>query len=174
MKEVVVHSDGACSGNPGPGGWAAILRYEEVEKEISGGAPATTNNRMELQAAIEALRALREPCIVTFYTDSKYLMSGITRWVELWVNREWLTKGDQPVKNQELWKELYELTSRHSIVWHWTKGHVKNSGNSRCDRLARMQIAEINRSHKTAELEESLQRFQREHWAVSDRHPLSS
>lgn len=165
MKEVIVYSDGACRGNPGPGGWAAILRYGTQKKEISGGKPATTNNRMELQAAIEALRILKKPCVVRFYTDSKYLQNGATRWMNLWENRNWLTKGNKPVKNKDLWQELNSLISPHKINWFWSKGHGTDIDNVRCDRIARKEIANINRSHKTQDLENHLQRFCNEQWS---------
>src|SRR3569623_236831 len=118
-KSVTVHTDGACAGNPGPGGWAALLRYGGHSKEISGAEPATTNNRMELRAAIEALRHLRESCQVSIHTDSQYLRDGITKWVHAWKRRKWQTKEKQPVKNQDLWMELDALSTRHQVTWHW-------------------------------------------------------
>jgi len=164
MKHVIIYSDGACKGNPGPGGWAAILRYNGAERQISGGVPATTNNRMELQAAIEALRILREPCNVSFYTDSAYLQNGVTKWIQQWITRNWLTKGSKPVRNQELWQELHGLITRHAVRWCWFKGHSKHPENIRCDRLARLEIANINRSYNDRVLKERLSAFLRENW----------
>ena len=136
MKKVRIFTDGACQGNPGPGGWAAILQYRDREKEIFGCAPETTNNRMELTAAIEGLRLLKEPCEVEITTDSEYLKSGITNWIRKWKRNGWQTASKKPVLNQDLWKALDELVSRHSVRWHWTKGHAGHSENSRCDELA--------------------------------------
>jgi ribonuclease HI len=167
MKEVIIYSDGACRGNPGPGGWAAILTYSDSERQISGGVEATTNNRMELTAAIEAFRALREPCRVRFFTDSAYLRNGITRWVAFWISREWLTKGNTPVKNRDLWQELASVCATHSVVWNWTKGHSQDKANIRCDRLARLEIANINRSHDARALEEHRLRFVAQHWPAA-------
>jgi ribonuclease HI len=167
MKEVVIYSDGACKGNPGPGGWAAILRYNGAEREISGGVPATTNNRMELQAAIEALRTLKEPCKIYFYTDSAYLQNGVTKWIQQWITRSWLTKGSTSVRNQELWQELHRLTEPHTVVWRWIRGHSKIRDNSRCDRLARLEIANINRTFNDRVLKDKLADFIRENWPTS-------
>src|SRR5882757_7793001 len=119
MKEVVVHSDGACRGNPGPGGWAAVLTYGEVRKELSGGVPATTNNRMELKAAIEALGSLTKPCRVRFFTDSKYVQNGISLWLAGWKRNGWRTKAKQAVKNADLWRALDTAASGHEIKWEW-------------------------------------------------------
>lgn len=173
MKSVSVYSDGACKGNPGPGGWAAILRYDGAEREISGGAPATTNNRMELQAAIESLQALKAPCAVSFYTDSAYLRNGVTRWVHQWVTHDWITKGNTPVRNQELWQRLYELSTHHSVVWHWIKGHSKHPENSRCDQLARLEIAKINRSFGDNVLKDEMKAFVRRNWGGQRDQPPS-
>ena len=136
MKKIQVITDGACSGNPGPGGWAAILRYNKHEKEIWGSAPHTTNNRMELMAAIEALRSLTEPCEAVVVTDSEYLKNGITTWIHSWKNKGWLTAAKKPVLNQDLWKDLDEQVTRHKTTWVWTKGHASNRDNNRCDELA--------------------------------------
>ncbi len=133
---VSIHTDGGCKPNPGPGGWAALLRFGEHEKELSGGAAETTNNRMELTAAIKALHALKKPCTVDFYTDSIYLKNGITRWLFTWARNGWMTKARTPVKNQDLWQCLYEATQRHEIEWHWLKSHAGNEYNERVDRLA--------------------------------------
>lgn len=139
---VEIHTDGACRGNPGPGGWGAVLRAGEHERELWGGEDDTTNNRMELTAAIEALAALKRPCRVRLYTDSTYVMHGITRWLEDWRRRGWKTAARKPVKNQDLWQRLDALTGRHEIEWHWVKGHAGDPGNERADRLANRGIDE--------------------------------
>ena len=136
MKKVQVITDGACLGNPGPGGWAAILRYNEHKKELWGSEPHTTNNRMELRAAIEALRALKEDCEAEVVTDSEYLKNGITGWIQGWKRNGWMTKAKKPVVNQDLWKELDEQVERHRTAWTWTKGHASHADNNRCDELA--------------------------------------
>jgi ribonuclease HI len=136
VKKVSIITDGACKGNPGPGGWASILRYNGVKKEIWGSEPQTTNNRMELRAAIEALRALKQPCEVEITTDSEYLKNGITMWIKGWRARGWMTKEKTPVKNQDLWEELDRLTGIHRTRWLWTKGHADHNDNNRCDELA--------------------------------------
>jgi ribonuclease HI len=136
MKRVQLITDGACVGNPGPGGWAYILRYGEHKREMSGSEPATTNNRMELRAAIEGMRALREPCEVEVVTDSEYLKNGITKWIHGWKRNGWKTASKKPVVNQDLWNELDTLVSQHQIQWTWTKGHAGHGDNNRCDELA--------------------------------------
>lgn len=136
-KEVVIYTDGACSGNPGPGGWGAILRYGDTEKELFGGEQETTNNRMELTAAIEALAALKRPCKVILYTDSTYVKDGITKWMAGWKARNWKTANKKPVKNQDLWQALDDQASQHDIIWKWVKGHAGDPGNERADALAR-------------------------------------
>lgn len=136
MKKVEIFTDGACKGNPGPGGWGALLRLGKHEKELSGGEPHTTNNRMEMTAAIRALGALIEPCEVDLHTDSRYLIDGITKWVPGWQRRGWLNASKKPVRNAELWHELIELAARHRIRWHWVKGHDGHIENERVDRLA--------------------------------------
>ena len=135
MKKVQVITDGACSPNPGRGGWAAILRYNQHKKEIWGSAPHTTNNRMEMTAAIEGLRSLKEPCEVEVVTDSEYLKNGITIWVHAWKRKNWM-KGTQPVKNADLWRALDEQVGRHKTRWTWTRGHASHADNNRCDDLA--------------------------------------
>ena len=135
MKKVRLITDGACSPNPGPGGWAAILRYNEHKREIWGCAPHSTNNRMELTAAIEGLRALKEPCEVEVVTDSEYLKNGITVWILAWKRKGWM-KGTHPVKNQDLWMELDGQAARHKTTWSWTRGHASHADNNRCDELA--------------------------------------
>nr|AJO70729.1 ancestral ribonuclease H Anc1 [synthetic construct] len=138
MKKVELYTDGACLGNPGPGGWAAILRYGEHEKELSGGEAHTTNNRMELTAAIEGLRALKEPCQVDLYTDSQYVRKAITEgWLDGWQRNGWKTASKKPVKNQDLWQALLEAMQRHQVTFHWVKGHAGHPENERCDQLAR-------------------------------------
>ncbi len=135
MKEVTIYTDGACSGNPGPGGWAAVLRYGAAEKELSGGEAATTNNRMELTAVLRALEALKEPCAVTVYTDSQYISRAIQEgWLKKWKAAGFTKKGG--LKNAELWRALDELLQKHSVTFHWVKGHADNEMNNRCDRLA--------------------------------------
>jgi ribonuclease HI len=136
MKHVEIFTDGACKGNPGPGGWGAILRMGKHEKELSGSDPATTNNRMELTAAIRALQALIEPCKVTLHSDSKYVLEGITRWVHGWKKNGWKTAAKKPVQNTELWHELIEAAARHEVEWVWVKGHDGHPENERADALA--------------------------------------
>jgi ribonuclease HI len=140
-KSVEVFTDGACSGNPGPGGWGAILRFNGVTKELSGGEANTTNNRMELMAAISALGALKEPCAVDLYTDSNYVKDGISGWIEGWKRNGWRTASKQPVKNAELWQALDEARKRHKVTWHWVRGHAGHPENERADELARMGMA---------------------------------
>jgi ribonuclease HI len=137
---VEIFTDGACSGNPGPGGWGAILRSGEHEKEISGGERMTTNNRMELMAAIKALEALKKPGKVTLYTDSRYVMDGLTKWLPRWKANGWMTTDKKPVKNGELWRELEEAASRHDVMWRWVRGHDGHLENERADALARSAI----------------------------------
>jgi len=136
LKQVTIHTDGACRGNPGPGGWGALLRFGEQERELFGGEPETTNNRMEMTAAIKALEALKEPCAIELYTDSKYLMDGITQWLEGWKARGWKTSAKKPVKNKDLWQSLDLLVDGHAIDWHWVKGHAGHVDNERADLLA--------------------------------------
>jgi ribonuclease HI len=142
MTEVVIYTDGACSGNPGPGGWGAVLQAGGKEKDLYGGDPLTTNNRMELMAAIQALEALRGPTTVTLYTDSKYLLDGITKWIYGWQRNGWLTSARKPVKNDDLWRRLTAAMSRHEVTWQWVKGHAGDPGNERADELARRGIEE--------------------------------
>jgi ribonuclease HI len=141
MKSVEIFTDGACSGNPGPGGWGAILRFNGVTKELSGGEANTTNNRMELMAAISGLNALKEPCQVDLYTDSNYVKDGIGGWIEGWKRNGWRTAAKQPVKNAELWQALDEARKRHKVTWHWVKGHAGHIENERADELARLGMA---------------------------------
>ena len=134
--EVVIYTDGACKGNPGPGGWGAYLKSGANEKELYGGAPATTNNRMEMTAVIEALGALKKHCKVTVYTDSSYVQQGITTWIHGWKARGWKTADKKPVKNEDLWKALDAAAAKHSVTWRWVKGHAGDPGNERADLLA--------------------------------------
>jgi ribonuclease HI len=141
--KVVIYSDGACKGNPGPGGWGVWLQSGEHSKELWGGAPATTNNRMELTAVIEALASLKRNCDITLYTDSEYLKNGITTWIHGWKKKGWKTAAGQPVKNIELWQRLEALTALHSIEWRWVKGHAGDPGNERADALANRGVDEV-------------------------------
>lgn len=141
-KNVEVFTDGACSGNPGLGGWGAILRYNGHERELYGGERDTTNNRMELLAAINALNTLKEPCSVDLYTDSVYVRDGISRWIDGWKNNNWRTAAKKPVKNAELWQALDTARQRHEVRWHWVKGHAGHPENERCDELARKGVSE--------------------------------
>jgi ribonuclease HI len=140
---VEIHTDGACSGNPGPGGWGAILTWRGKRKELSGGEPLTTNNRMELTAAIAALESLRRPARVLLFTDSQYLRQGITAWIDAWRLRGWRTADKQPVKNQDLWERLDAARRTHEVDWHWLKGHAGHADNERCDELAREEIKRL-------------------------------
>ena len=136
LPEVDIFTDGACRGNPGPGGWGALLRTGAKERELSGGEPLTTNNRMELTAAIKGLEALKRPCHVQLYTDSNYVRDGITKWIHGWLRNGWRTADRKPVKNAELWQQLLEATKRHRIAWHWVKGHSGHPENDRVDAIA--------------------------------------
>ena len=136
LPDVEIFTDGACKGNPGPGGWGAIMRSNGKERELSGGESPTTNNRMELMAAIEALKALKRPCHVQLYTDSVYVRDGITKWIHGWRRNGWRTADKKPVKNAELWQALLEATASHRIDWHWVKGHAGHPENERADALA--------------------------------------
>jgi ribonuclease HI len=140
---VTIHTDGACSGNPGPGGWGAILEFGDNKKEIKGGEPQTTNNRMELMGAIAALEALKKPCAVDLYTDSQYLRNGILSWIHNWKKNGWRTADKKPVKNVDLWQRLEKALEQHDVEWHWVKGHAGHDLNERADELAREAIAEL-------------------------------
>jgi ribonuclease HI len=145
MKAVQVHTDGACLGNPGPGGWAALLRYRGKERELAGGEPLTTNNRMELMAAIVALETLSEACAIVLHTDSQYVRQGITEWMPAWLRRNWKTAGGDLVKNRDLWERLHAACVRHRIDWRWVKGHSGDPDNDRVDELARDQALNFKR-----------------------------
>ena len=145
MKHIEIFTDGACRGNPGPGGWGALLRYNGVERELFGGEPDTTNNRMELSAAIEGLRSLKERCTVTLTTDSVYVKSGITEWLDGWKKRNWKTAARKPVKNVDLWKELDQQNSRHDVDWRWVKGHSGHRENEIADQLANRGIDNLGK-----------------------------
>jgi len=140
MDEVVLHTDGACSGNPGPGGWGVLLSCRGSERELSGGEPDTTNNRMELMAVIQGLDALRRTCRVLVITDSRYVMDGVTRWLAGWKSNGWKTSARKPVKNQDLWERLDAAVARHEVRWQWVEGHSGDPGNERVDQLAREAI----------------------------------
>jgi ribonuclease HI len=142
--KILIHTDGACRGNPGPGGWGAVLGYGDSVREIRGYHEATTNNRMELTAAVEALSALTRHCTVDLYTDSQYVQKGITIWLEGWKRKNWKTASRKPVKNVDLWMKLDDLASAHDVNWHWVKGHAGDPGNERADTLANFAIYEAN------------------------------
>lgn len=145
MDQVTIHTDGACSGNPGPGGWGALLQFGGHERELKGGEPATTNNRMELMAAIAALEALKRPCRVGLHTDSTYLRDGITKWIIKWKRNGWRTAARKPVKNVDLWQRLEAAMAEHEIAWHWVKGHAGDPGNEAADALARQGLEAYGR-----------------------------
>ncbi|MDC0902349.1 MAG: ribonuclease HI [Gammaproteobacteria bacterium] len=143
MKQVIIYTDGACRGNPGPGGWGALIKYDSVEKTIFGGQANTTNNQMELSAAIEGLAILKEPCNVELFTDSKYVMDGITQWIQNWKKNNWRTAAKKDVKNKELWQKLDKLIAQHQVQWRWVKGHSGDAGNEAADLLANKGIDSI-------------------------------
>ena len=146
MTEIVtIYTDGACKGNPGPGGWGVYMLYKAKEKELCGGEPETTNNRMEMMAAIQALETLNRSCAVKLHTDSKYLLQGITEWMVNWKKRGWKTAGNKPVKNEDLWRRLDLAIQRHTIEWVWVKGHAGNNGNERADNLANQGVEQFSR-----------------------------
>ena len=142
-KQVTIFTDGACKGNPGPGGWGVLLRMGAHEKEMSGGQEDTTNNRMELMAAIRGLEALNQSCVVDLYSDSKYVIDGITKWIHGWHKRGWVSAAKKPVANADLWRELWDVTGRHEVTWHWVKGHSGHTENDRVDQLASDEAARI-------------------------------
>jgi len=140
---VTAYTDGACKGNPGPGGWGVLLEYQGNRRELSGGERETTNNRMELTAAIKALETLTRPCHVRVYTDSQYVSKGISQWLPGWIRNNWRTASKSPVKNADLWQRLHTLQAKHRVEWHWVKGHSGNPGNERADQLANQGIADL-------------------------------
>lgn len=162
MKRVTIYTDGGCEGNPGPGGWAAVLFWNGRTKELSGGEPATTNNRMELQAAIGGLTALKESCEIEFYTDSEYLRKGISEWIAGWKARGWKTRGKTPVKNDDLWRALDAARVGHKIEWRWVKGHAGHEHNERCDALAGEAIAKVRQQHRPEQLKALLDAFKKQ------------
>jgi ribonuclease HI len=166
LKNVTIYSDGACEGNPGPGGWAAVLRYGQVQKEFSGGEIATTNNRMELKAAIEGLKLLKQSCAVQFHTDSEYLKNGITTWIVAWKRKQW-----RKVKNADLWQELDKEASRHKVTWNWVRGHAGDPLNERCDRLAVGEIEKIKKSIPKETLAKALEEFKLKHYSKPSLDP---
>ena len=143
MKTVIIYTDGACRGNPGPGGWGVLIEYGELSKQLHGGDVSTTNNKMELTAAIMALKEIKEPCKIILYTDSKYVLQGIEEWIHNWKKRGWRGANKKPVKNIDLWKELDELRDKHNIKWNWVKGHSGDPGNETADMLANRGIDEL-------------------------------
>lgn len=159
LPKVTVHTDGGCQGNPGVGGWAAVLESKGRRKEISGGEPATTNNRMELRAAIEALNALNKPCDVILHTDSEYLRNGITKWLYGWKRNGWRTSTKQPVRNADLWSALDDAVRRHKVHWQWVKGHAGIDDNERCDQLAGAAMKKIRETFTHRQLDEAMRRF---------------
>jgi len=161
MKHVIIYSDGGCLGNPGPGGWAAILIHGKVRREIAGACSATTNNRMELTAAIEALKALKEPCEVDFHTDSTYVRNGMTRWLAGWKAKGW-RRGKKPLMNAELWRSLDAESQRHRVRWHWVRGHTGQPENERCDELANEAIQRLRLEMGETRLAAALEAFRPE------------
>ena len=143
QRTVVIYTDGACSGNPGPGGWGSVLMYRGHRRELSGGEADTTNNRMELMAVIQALEALKRPCNITIHTDSTYVMKGMTEWLPQWKKRDWKTAARKPVKNVDLWKHLDELVNKHQVKWEWVRGHTGHAENELADALANRGIDEL-------------------------------
>ena len=164
MKRVTIHSDGACIGNPGPGGWAALLEYGGARKELVGGEIATTNNRMELEAAIHALQQLKEPCEVELFTDSEYLREGITKWIHTWKARSWKKK----IKNADLWQELDRASTKHKVTWHWVRGHSGNAGNEQCDRLAMRRAEHLGKTTAPEVLNRALAEFEQKRQSLNN------
>lgn len=172
LKPVTIHTDGACEGNPGPGGWAAVLRHGKRVREISGADPATTNNRMELAAAIAALQALKKPCEVELFTDSEYVRDGITSWVARWKANGWRTKDRKPVRNDDLWRDLDAQCAAHRVRWQWLKGHAGHADNERCDQLARAEIVKLRSRYSPPQLVEKLEAFTRQRSPERDQSRL--
>ena len=159
MNSVIIYTDGGCEGNPGPGGWGAVVRCGERVREISGGELATTNNRMELMAAISALASLTERSEVCLFTDSQYVKNGITQWISGWKRKGWITSTKDPVKNVDLWKRLDALVAQHYVTWKWVKGHAGNTDNERCDGLASREITKLKQQHSKAARQSALTTF---------------
>ncbi len=159
MNSVIIYTDGGCEGNPGPGGWGAVVRCGDSVHEISGGELATTNNRMELLAAISALAALTERSEVCLLTDSQYVKNGITQWISGWKRKGWITSTKEPVKNVDLWKRLDALVAQHRVTWKWVKGHAGNTDNERCDGLAGREIAKLKQQHSKTARQDALATF---------------
>lgn len=151
-KRITIHTDGGCDGNPGPGGWAALPRYGNHAAELTGGEPATTNNRMELKVAISALKNLKESCDIKLFTDSEYLRQVITEWLPRWKANQWCTADRKPVKNDDLWRQLDAVASKHCVTWQWLKAHVGHPDNERCDQLARAEIVKLRRNYSPEKL----------------------
>lgn len=162
LPQVIVHTDGGCLGNPGVGGWAAVLESRGRRKEISGGEPATTNNRMELRAAIESLIHLKKPCVVEMHTDSQYVRNGIMKWLAGWKKNGWKTASKQRVKNEDLWRMLDGAASRHQVTWHWVKGHAGHDDNERCDQLCGEAMEAVKKQHTRQQLASALEAFKDE------------
>jgi ribonuclease HI len=156
MNSVIIYTDGGCEGNPGPGGWGAVVRCGDVVREIAGGELATTNNRMEMRAAIESLASLEMRSEVCIFTDSQYLKNGITQWISGWKRKGWVTSTKEPVKNVDLWKQLDALVVQHRVTWKWVKGHAGNADNERCDGLAGREIKKLKQQHSKAVRQEAL------------------
>lgn len=159
MNSVIIYTDGGCEGNPGPGGWGVVVRCGDSVREISGGEIATTNNRMELTAAIEALSSLTERSEVSLFTDSQYVKNGISLWIKGWKRKGWLTSSKEPVKNVDLWQRLDAVVGRHRVTWKWVKGHAGNADNERCDGLAGREIAKLKQQHPKAVRQAALTTF---------------
>ena len=161
MNSVIIYTDGGCEGNPGPGGWGAVVRRGDAVRDISGGELATTNNRMELMAAIEALATLAERSEVVIFTDSQYVKNGITKWISGWKLKGWITATKEPVKNVDLWQRLDAVVAEHHVTWKWVKGHAGNADNERCDGLARREIARLKQQHSKASRQDALVTFKK-------------
>jgi ribonuclease HI len=159
VQTVTIHTDGGCQGNPGPGAWAAVLVSGSHRKEVCGAVPATTNNRMELRAAIGALEVLNRPCRIALYTDSNYLKDGISKWIHGWKRNGWKTATKEPVKNEDLWRRLDQALAPHTVEWRWLKGHAGHAENERCDQLATAAMAALRGRTSPAQLREALVRF---------------
>ena len=168
-RKVIIYTDGACEGNPGPGGWAAVLWYGNHVKEVTGADPATTNNRMELQAAIGALAVLKHACDIELFTDSVYLKTGISEWLPNWKQRGWITVQKKPVKNEDLWRQLDSLASQHKITWRWVKGHAGHVDNEKCDQLAVAEIAALRKRFSSQELDKLRAAFEAARLATAQR-----